>query len=445
MKALAITAAVVFGVLAAAFAWFTVTSDPLDGEPVATIAIVHPTTESGGGPAAAPAAPPPTQRIGDFQLPPGVSVIGIDPDEDGPRPPSGQMRPPGAPPPAASSAAPGISVVIPDAPQAAPPAPPMPPEMRPEPQAGEAPAPGASLQSPALEANVQRFAPDGQTGAAQEGGAISLPPVPVADLVETSQYGPLPRVASDGRRPLDVYARPAGPAGRGGLGEPARIAILVSGLGISDQLTGEAIQALPGSVSVALSAYSQNGQDWVAKARAAGHEVLLQLPLEPYDYPDNDPGPQTLLTSLPPEENIKRLQWLLSRFTGYVGVTNHMGAKFASAQDAFLPMLEELKGRGLLYVDDGSAPRSTAAQIAATLGLDYSVAQVQIDSENGSEEVMKSLAQLEAIAKERGAAIGVATARPATIKHIADWAEQLDGKGIVLIPVSAAVQSQRQT
>ena len=101
--------------------------------------------------------------------------------------------------------------------------------------------------------------------------------------------------------------------------------------------------------------YGRNLEGWVRRSRDAGHEVMLEVPLEPFDYPDNDPGPHTLLTSLPPEENIKRLHWIMSRFTGYTGITNQMGAKFAAAQDSFLPVLEEVKSRGLLYLDDGTA------------------------------------------------------------------------------------------
>src|SRR4029079_18687189 len=84
-------------------------------------------------------------------------------------------------------------------------------------------------------------------------------------------------------------------------------------------------------------------------ARADGHEVLLQIPLEPNNYPTENPGPHTLLTTLPPDENMKRLEWLMSRYTGYVGVTNLMGAKFEATQNALTPVLEEVKARGLLY------------------------------------------------------------------------------------------------
>jgi polysaccharide deacetylase 2 family uncharacterized protein YibQ len=287
--------------------------------------------------------------------------------------------------------------------------------------------------------------PDPAADASAETGSISLPPVPVAELVEDSQYGPLPKVAADGKRPLEAYARPSRYASIAANSAPARVAVLISGMGVSDSATGDAIKGLPPPISVAYGAYGRNLQDWVTKARAAGHEVLLQVPMEPMNYPENDPGPHTLLTSLPPAENMKRLQWLMSRFTGYVGVTNHMGAKFEAAQDAFLPVLEELKARGLLYLDDGSVQQSTAGQIAGVLGLDYSVANVQIDGVQSPADIAKALAKLEALAKERGCAIGVATANPATIKQLGEWAGKLEGKGIVLVPVSAAVRSQRQS
>src|SRR6185437_12950009 len=199
------------------------------------------------------------------------------------------------------------------------------------------------------------------------------------------------------------------------------------------------IKGLPGPVSIAYGAYGRSLQDGVTRARSDGHEVLLQIPLEPNDWPKVDPGPHTLLTTLPPEENMKRLQWLMSRYTGYVGVTNHMGNKFETSSRSLEPVLEEMKRRGLLYVDDGGA-ESTAGQIANTIGLDYSLASVQIDGSQSAAEIAKQLAKLEATAKERGVAIGVVRLKATTAKQIAEWAGKLESKGIVLVPVSAAVR-----
>jgi hypothetical protein len=266
--------------------------------------------------------------------------------------------------------------------------------------------------------------------------------VPVAELVEESPYGPLPKVAADGRRSIDAYARPSRYA-VAKAGDPPRIAVLVVGLGLQDSPPISVLKGLPAPVSVAYGAYGRSLQDGVTVARAEGHEVLLQIPLEPNNYPTENPGAHTLLTSLPPGENMKRLQWLMSRYTGYVGVTNLMGAKFEAAQDSLSPVLEELKSRGLLYVDDGSVQASTAGQIANAIGLDYSVASVQIDVGPQAGDVAKQLAKLEAVAKEHGSAIGVVKAKPVTLKQVADWAGKLEAKGFVLVPVSAVVRSQR--
>jgi len=305
----------------------------------------------------------------------------------------------------------------------------------------QAPGSGGAL------AALDRSAPNGPVSDATgiPGVGTGMSTVPVAALVEQSRYGPLPKIADDGRRPSDIYARATQHTALPQAGEPARIAILMNGLGLSELATNQAINMLPGNVSLAFSPYGRNLQSWIRLSREAGHEVMLQIPLEPFDYPDNDPGPHTLLTNLPPDENLKRLQWLMARFTGYVGVTNHMGAKFASAQSAFLPVLEEIKSRGLIFLDDGTAARSTAGEIAKDLGLGFSAAQIVIDAAQTPESIDEALKNLETTARENGLAIGVASSYPITIQRISEWSRSLSQKGMVLVPVSAAIRARPQS
>jgi polysaccharide deacetylase 2 family uncharacterized protein YibQ len=336
------------------------------------------------------------------------------------------------------------------APQAAPAAqtPAGTPEQQSSAPAGqESPAADSEQKQAALEheaappaADAGQPATSSPSPPADESGPVTLPEVPVAELVEESQYGPLPKVATDGKRPVEVYARPSSYAASSA-GGPPRVAVLLVGLGLPDSPPASVIKGMPGPVSVAYGAYGRSLQDAVKYARSDGHEVLLQIPLEPNDYPKVDPGPHTLLTTLPPEENMKRLQWLMSRYAGYVGVTNQMGSKFEVTQGSLAPVLEEVKRRGLLYVDDGSVPASITGQIGSTIGLDFAVASVQIDGG----DVAKQLAKLEATAKEKGAAIAVVKVKLGTAKHLSDWAAKLQSKGIVLVPVSAVVRSQRQS
>src|SRR5262249_44409782 len=135
-------------------------------------------------------------------------------------------------------------------------------------------------------------------------------------VVDTSRHGPIPKVGADGARPSEVYARPVKP--QASRADQPRIAIVIEGLGISANGTAEALAKLPAPVTFAFVPYGVDIDRWVSRARGENHEVLLQVGMEPFDYPENDPGPQTLLASLPAEQNIDRLQWFLARFQGYV-------------------------------------------------------------------------------------------------------------------------------
>ena len=436
MKALAVATGIVFWTLVIGIAVLAFFPGSDAGEPVAILQIEPSTAPGAAAPEApappeaaaetpAPAEPPAAEAKGNnMDLPPGFAVPSETPQApivEGPPglpvAPQGQSEAPPAPAEAPDDSAP--------------------PDDNPHQQGAATPAPG--MQQAAVEAPAAAPPPPPPpTIPGSETGSITLAEVPVAELVEESQYGPLPKVAADGRRSVDVYARPSRYV-VAKAGDPPLIAVLVTGLGLPDAPAGDVLKGLPAAVSVAYGAYGRNLQESVSRARGNGHEVLLQIPLEPNNYPTVDPGPHTLLTTLPPQDNMKRLQWLMSRYTGYVGVTNHMGEKFEATSESLTPVLEELKRRGLLYVDDGSAKDSTVSQIAGAIGLDYSVANVQIDSGN----LAKQLAQLETTAKERGAAIGVVKATPATVKQLSDWAAKLEAKGFVLVPVSAAVRSRR--
>ncbi len=261
-----------------------------------------------------------------------------------------------------------------------------------------------------------------------------LAPAPDKRLIERARHGVLPKIGSDGARPADVYARPAPPP-------PAkpmpRIAIVVGGMGLSQATTSDAVLKLPDQVTLAFAPYGSDIERQVTRARDGGHEVLLQVPMEPFDYPDNDPGPHTLTTSAPPNETMDRLYWVMSRFPGYIGVMNHMGGKFTSSEQALLPVLRDLGGRGLVYLDDGSSARSLAPTLAGAARLPASRADVVLDGRPRAAAIDDQLARLEAIAREKGSAIGVASALPLSIERIAQWAKTLEGRGVQLVPLSA--------
>jgi uncharacterized protein len=266
-------------------------------------------------------------------------------------------------------------------------------------------------------------------------------------LTESSKHGAIPRVAPDGARAADVYARPVKPMA--GKPNAPRIALVVGGLGIGASVTNDALGKLPGPVTLAFAPYGNNLDALVLRARNGGHEILLQVPMEPFDYPDNDPGPQTLLTSLDAGANIDRLQWLMSRFQGYVGIANYMGGRFTSSDAALAPVLREASKRGLIYFDDGSSQRSVASQIAGANNLAFAKADLVIDVVPTGTDVERALGRLETIARERGIAVGTASALPVSIERIAKWAKAAEGRGVQLVPITAVAKrgtdERRQT
>jgi len=266
--------------------------------------------------------------------------------------------------------------------------------------------------------------------------AAPLPPVPDPALVATSAQGPLPIVAKDGRKAYKVYARPL-PAD---IGSRPRIALVVSGLGISDSATAHAIKVLPAEVTLSFAPYGSNLQKWITAARNAGHEVLLELPMEPFGFPQNDPGPYTLLTSLSAADNVARLEWLLSRFSGYAGVMNYQGARFTSTPSALSPVLSAIKSRGLMYIDNGASNRSLAPKISGEIALPAAAATRNIDPVQSAEIISGNFASLESTAKSDHLAIGVASGFPVTVDAVAEWAQTLRDKGFVLVPVSSAAR-----
>jgi polysaccharide deacetylase 2 family uncharacterized protein YibQ len=245
----------------------------------------------------------------------------------------------------------------------------------------------------------------------------------------------LPRVASDGRMPMHEYASGFDPTTR-----RPRVGIIVAGIGMNEADSLNAIHQLPGPVTLAVSPYASSTERILSAARTAEHEYLLSIPMEPQEYPLNDPDDQhALMTSLPPTENMARLHWALSRIAGYVGVTNVLGPmggeRLAGMEDQFAPVLEEIGTRGLLFVD--ARPGQPAGRMTWSRSID-----LMIDQDPVTETMLDSrLDALMKIAKDKGSALGlVFIPRPVTLDRLAAWSNTVADKGLVLAPVSALAQ-----
>lgn len=262
-------------------------------------------------------------------------------------------------------------------------------------------------------------------GDSQEAAGPALAAAPIAGLTEPGPGGaPLPIIGAGGRTPAEAYARPFTANGK------PRIALVVGGLGLNAGLTRKAIETLPPEVTLSFAPYAEGLQGWIDLARANGHEVLLEAPMEPADYPANDPGPMTLLAAGQPAETVRKLEWLLSRATGYFGLTNYLGSRFVATPTAMTAFSGALKARGLAFIDDGAAAGKGAGPLRAS-------ANRVIDDDLSADAINQQLAALEAAARTRGQALGSGFAYPVTVDQAAIWARGLSGRGFQLAPASA--------
>ncbi len=258
-----------------------------------------------------------------------------------------------------------------------------------------------------------------------------LPKAPIAKLTAPGPMGPLPVIAPDGSTALQAYRRPfAGDAGK------PRVAIVVGGLGFNAAVTQAAIEDLPPEVTLSFVPYAQDLQRWIDAARARGHEVLIELPMEPFDPATTDTGPQTLLAAAPAKDNIAKLENLLSRASGYFAVSNYQGGRFALSGAASAPVVKALQERGLGFVSNGIGQRAPLGAEAQRAGLPFAAADRVLDARREAEAIDDQLMNLETLAKRSGAAMGAGFAYPVTIEQISFWAQSVESRGLVLAPAS---------
>ncbi len=328
-----------------------------------------------------------------------------------PAPPPPQAAPESVPPPTAQPQPAPPPAAQPDPPPATPPvqaqpAPP-PPAVNPQPPPPAPPPPAAAMPAPAPPAQTAAVAP-------------RLPAAREAAQPAWLRYS----------RAFDANDR------------RPRVAVIISELGLSSAATTAAIQQTPADVSLAFSPYADNLEHWIGLARAAGHEVLLNLPMEPINFPANDPGPRALLSNLSAQQNLERLDWVLGRINGYVGVTNHMGSRFTTMPDALKPVLTAINERGLMFVDSRASARSIAAKVATDIGLPRAINDRQIDQEASRLAIDNRLAEIERIAREGGSAVAMAQPYPVTLERVNAWLATLEVKGLVLVPITAVANRQ---
>ena len=253
-------------------------------------------------------------------------------------------------------------------------------------------------------------------------------------LYERSSVGNLPIIAEDGRTVAAAYARPfANPENK------PTVSLIVGGLGTArnGKYTKAAIEELPPEITLSFVANATNLKTLIRRARAAGHEVIIEAPMEAYETGRRRAHPRQLSTIASKADNANNLAWVLSRADGYFAIMNYEGGKFATDEAAVAPVMQELARRGVGFFETGTLPGSVLKAEAQRASGYYSLSSEVVDAQADSTAIEERLSELERLALENGKALGTGFPYPVTIDTVKAWAERLESKGIVLAPASS--------
>lgn len=256
------------------------------------------------------------------------------------------------------------------------------------------------------------------------------------NLTEKTEFGSMPKIASDGTKPWKYYSKPIVIKDKNPM-----IAIVITGLGSNKNISEQALR-LPEAINLSFSPYAKDLNSWMTSARFSGHEILIDLPMEASNYPVSDPGPLGLLVSKEQAGNEMKIKKLMSRDVGYVGFITPRDDVFLDNNELFKSLLQVLSGRGLMLVVGRQPAKNETKEMIEKGNTASVIIDTIIDEELTPTAIQAQLSLLEQTAKQRGYAVGTTKGYPITIKQLSDWAAKLEENGFNLVPISQIVSKR---
>lgn len=302
-----------------------------------------------------------------------------------------------------------------------------PPEKAPDTVSGEAtPSASAPVATPVK-------TPDAEQQTTQPAPQPTDDTLILAPVEERSAKGILPKISAEGTKPWQYFAKQNYVKNT----NKPRIAIVISGLGLATTSSQDAI-ALPGQVTLSFSPYGRAATAALSEsARAAGHEVMLDLPMQTERYPAVDPGPYGVRSELTAAQNVDNLTTILTKARGYTGLLGTIRDTVSNNADIIVPLIQSMESRGLLYVAGHSQPPAGMFRIQRQASVPVLLTDIILDDRITETHIRNQLARAEDRARANGKALVVGHSYPITVDLLAEWLPTLESKGIIVVPVSA--------
>ncbi|MDR7481388.1 MAG: divergent polysaccharide deacetylase family protein [Armatimonadota bacterium] len=201
----------------------------------------------------------------------------------------------------------------------------------------------------------------------------------------------------------------------------------------------EAIIAIGRPVTVAVLPYLAHSTEVARRARAAGLDVLLHLPLEPDDA-RKDPGPGGITVEMSDAAIYRAVQAALASVPGAVGINNHMGSRATTDRRVMRAVLRAARGAGVFFLDSYTTSQSVVREVAAEVGVRTATRAVFLDNEDEAAAIAAQIRRAIARARQEGRAIAIGHVQRLTPTVVTAMLHEFDEAGVVLVPVSALVR-----
>lgn len=193
-----------------------------------------------------------------------------------------------------------------------------------------------------------------------------------------------------------------------------QVAIIIDDIGY-DKRIAMALFDLETNITFSILPFSPFGRNIANRLHAKGAQLMLHLPMEPMEYPNANPGPGAILSSMPPDVLIAQLNNNINNVPYIEGVNNHMGSRLTTHADQMNQIFSILKKKQLFFIDSRTAPKSQGKASARLLKVRFAQRDVFLDNIQEYDYISKQIKELIRLAKKHGSAIGIGHPYKATL------------------------------
>ncbi len=222
------------------------------------------------------------------------------------------------------------------------------------------------------------------------------------------------------------------------------VAIIIDDIGYDMKALSELLK-IDAQITFAVLPLLSHSRAAAEAAHQANREILLHLPMEPHDYPQDKPGAGALFTDMSDEEVVIQLEKNLSSVPYAIGVNNHMGSKFMSDEEKLTIVFKQLKKRNLFFIDSRTAHDSKAVAASRKVHLTIASRRIFLDNERDYSKIYRILMDVALPPTGHAPVIVIGHPYPETIRALRDASKVFREKGIMIIPVSELMKKKHNS